>query len=99
MNYYYYYYYYCYRRRIFTEQLIITKLTKKMLLKILKLHYGLHKSPLLLHIMSQMNLIHTVFLLKAKLSLYLTTQALRHEEVWGSGCIDQRILDLGTNWR
>jgi hypothetical protein len=25
--------------------------------------------------------------------------ALRYEEVWGSGCIDPRILDLGTSWR
>jgi hypothetical protein len=25
--------------------------------------------------------------------------ALHHEDVWGSGCIDPRFLDLGTNWR
>jgi hypothetical protein len=25
--------------------------------------------------------------------------ALRHDDVWGSGCIDPRILDLGTSWR
>jgi hypothetical protein len=25
-------------------------------------------------------------------------QALRHEDVWGSGCIDPRFLDLGTSW-
>jgi hypothetical protein len=24
---------------------------------------------------------------------------LRHEDVWGKGCIDPRILDLGTSWR
>jgi hypothetical protein len=24
-------------------------------------------------------------------------RALRHEEVWGSGCTDSRILDLGTS--
>jgi hypothetical protein len=36
---------------------------------------------------------------RQKLSLYLTKQALRHEGVWGSGCIDLRFLDLGTNWR
>jgi hypothetical protein len=33
------------------------------------------------------------------LSLFLTNQALRHENVWGSGCIVPCILDLGTNWR
>jgi hypothetical protein len=26
-----------------------------------------------------------------------TNQALRHEDMWGSGCIDPRFLDLGTN--
>jgi hypothetical protein len=26
-------------------------------------------------------------------------QALRHEDVWGSGCIDPRFLDLGVTWR
>jgi hypothetical protein len=35
---------------------------------------------------------------KAK-SLCLTNQALRHEDVWGSECIDPRILNLGTSWR
>jgi hypothetical protein len=25
--------------------------------------------------------------------------ALRHEGVWGSGCIDPHFLDLGTSWR
>jgi hypothetical protein len=29
----------------------------------------------------------------------LTNQALRHEGVWGSGCIDPYFLDLGTTWR
>jgi hypothetical protein len=33
------------------------------------------------------------------ISLCLTTLALRHEDVWRSGCIDPRILDLGTSWR
>jgi hypothetical protein len=33
-----------------------------------------------------------------KLSLCLTSEALRHEGVWGSGCIDQRVLDLSTSW-
>jgi hypothetical protein len=32
---------------------------------------------------------------KAKLSLCLTNKALRHEDVWGNGCIDPRILDPG----
>jgi hypothetical protein len=31
---------------------------------------------------------------KSKLSL-----CLRHEDNWGSGCIDPRFVDLGTNWR
>jgi hypothetical protein len=37
--------------------------------------------------------------LKVKLSLCLTTKALRHEGIWGSGCIDPHFLDLGTSWR
>jgi hypothetical protein len=28
---------------------------------------------------------------------YLTNQALRHEGVWGSGCINPYFLDLGTS--
>jgi hypothetical protein len=36
---------------------------------------------------------------KVKMSLYLTISALRHEGVWGSGCIDPHFLDFGTNWR
>jgi hypothetical protein len=36
---------------------------------------------------------------KVKLSLCLTNQALRHEDVWRSGCIDPHFLDLGTSWR
>jgi hypothetical protein len=36
---------------------------------------------------------------KVKLSLCLTNQAIRHEGVWGSGCMDPRILDLGISWR
>jgi hypothetical protein len=36
---------------------------------------------------------------KVKLSLYLTNQALRHEDAWGSGCIDPHYLDRGTSWR
>jgi hypothetical protein len=36
---------------------------------------------------------------KIKLSLYLTNKALRHEGLWGSGCIDSHFLDLGTSWR
>jgi hypothetical protein len=36
---------------------------------------------------------------KVKLSLCLTNEALRHEGVWGSGCIDPHFLDLGTRWR
>jgi hypothetical protein len=34
---------------------------------------------------------------KVTLSLYLTNEALRHEGVWGSGCIDPHFLDLGTS--
>jgi hypothetical protein len=37
-------------------------------------------------------------LYKVKLSLCLTNYALRHEGVWGSGCIRPHI-DLGTSWR
>jgi hypothetical protein len=36
---------------------------------------------------------------KVKLSLYLTNEVLRHEGVWGSGCIDPHFLDLGSSWR
>jgi hypothetical protein len=36
---------------------------------------------------------------KVKLPLYLTNKALSHEDVWRRGCIDPRILDLGTSWR
>jgi hypothetical protein len=36
---------------------------------------------------------------KVNLSLCLTTKALLHEGVWGSGCIDPHFLDLGTSWR
>jgi hypothetical protein len=32
-----------------------------------------------------------------KLSPSLTNKALRHEGVWGSGCIDPHFLDLGTS--
>jgi hypothetical protein len=32
------------------------------------------------------------------MSLCLTNKALRHEGVWGNGCIDPRFLDLGTGW-
>jgi hypothetical protein len=35
---------------------------------------------------------------KAKLSLLLTNETLRHEDVWGSECIDSHFLDLGTSW-
>jgi hypothetical protein len=36
---------------------------------------------------------------KVKLSLCLTNYALRHEDVWESGCIEPRLLDLGTGSR
>jgi hypothetical protein len=36
---------------------------------------------------------------KVKLSLCLTNYKLRHEDVWGSVCIDPLILNLGTSWR
>jgi hypothetical protein len=35
---------------------------------------------------------------KVKLSLCSTSEALRHEGVCGSGCIDPHFLDLGTSW-
>jgi hypothetical protein len=25
--------------------------------------------------------------------------SLRHEDAWGSGCIDPRFLDLGSSWK
>jgi hypothetical protein len=34
-----------------------------------------------------------------KSSLCLSNEALLHEGVWGSGCIDPHFLDLGTSWR
>jgi hypothetical protein len=37
--------------------------------------------------------------IKVKLSLCLINGALRHEGVWGSGCIDPYFLYLGTGWR
>jgi hypothetical protein len=40
-----------------------------------------------------------IIIIKVKLSLCLINQALHHEGVWGSGCIDPRFLDLGTSWR
>jgi hypothetical protein len=36
---------------------------------------------------------------KVKLSLFLTNQARRHEDVWVSGCIDPRFLDLSSSCR
>jgi hypothetical protein len=35
---------------------------------------------------------------KVKLSLCFNNSALRQEGVWGSGCIDSRILGFGTSW-
>jgi hypothetical protein len=31
--------------------------------------------------------------------MFLTNEALCHEGIWGSGCIDPRFLDLATSWR
>jgi hypothetical protein len=42
---------------------------------------------------------HIAKLKKLKLSLCLINQALRHEDVWGSGGIDPCFLDLSTSWR
>jgi hypothetical protein len=36
---------------------------------------------------------------QVRLSLCLSNWALCHDVVWGSGCIDQLILDLSTSWR
>jgi hypothetical protein len=33
------------------------------------------------------------------LSLWLSNYALRHEDVWGSGCTEPHILDCGTSWK
>jgi hypothetical protein len=37
--------------------------------------------------------------MKAVKSLCGTNQALCHEGLWGSGCINPHFLDLGTSWR
>jgi hypothetical protein len=39
--------------------------------------------------------------MKGKVKLYLcwTNWALRHEGVWEIGCIDPRLIDIGTCWR
>jgi hypothetical protein len=36
---------------------------------------------------------------KVDLCLCLSNSALRHEDVWGSGCVDPCIFDLGISWR
>jgi hypothetical protein len=36
---------------------------------------------------------------KVKFTLCFTNEALLHEGVWGSGCIDPYFLDLGSSWR
>jgi hypothetical protein len=36
---------------------------------------------------------------EVKLSLCLTDQALRHEDIMGNGCIDPYFCGLGTSWR
>jgi hypothetical protein len=36
---------------------------------------------------------------KVKLSLCLINQALHHEGIWWSRCIDPHFLDLGASWR
>jgi hypothetical protein len=36
---------------------------------------------------------------KLSLYVYLTTYALRHEDVLGSGCTDPHFIDLGISWR
>jgi hypothetical protein len=38
-------------------------------------------------------------MVNVKLFVCLTNYALRHENVWVSGCIDSRFLDIGTSWR
>jgi hypothetical protein len=42
---------------------------------------------------------HRLTKILRKTSLCLTNQALRHEGVRRSGCIDPQFLDLGTSWR
>jgi hypothetical protein len=36
---------------------------------------------------------------KSKIALCLSNEVLRHQGLWGSGCIDPYFLDLGTSWR
>jgi hypothetical protein len=39
----------------------------------------------------------TLCVVKAKLSQYLTSCALTHEDVWGSGCRDERFPGIDAN--
>jgi hypothetical protein len=39
------------------------------------------------------------FLIKGGKAVPVLNKAQRHEDVWGSGCVDPRFLDLGTSWR
>jgi hypothetical protein len=36
---------------------------------------------------------------RINLSQCLTNEALRHGDLWGSGCTDPCFLDIGTRWR
>jgi hypothetical protein len=61
--------------------------------------YLLHLVPWLSHCRLLDFSIVTILRKRGKsLSLCLSNKALRHEEVWGSGCINPRFLDLGTSW-
>jgi hypothetical protein len=61
----------------------------KQLVMTLKPNFPSEKEPTI-PIMSKVNV---------KFSLCLTNWALRHEDGWGSGCIDPCFLDLGTSLR
>jgi hypothetical protein len=52
-----------------------------------------------LYISIEINILMIRSKVKVNLSLCLTNDALRHEDVWGSGCIDPQFLDFGTSWR
>jgi hypothetical protein len=42
---------------------------------------------------------YDVLKIKVNLFLCLTKLALRHVDLWGSGCINPHFLDLGISWR
>jgi hypothetical protein len=101
----------CIQRRTWSEQvirscyfLLITRLLSTYVSSKAVLWNGqLQKKLLFIHKFWRMHSFDFWRLLsgmvKVDLSLGLTNEALRHEGVGGSGCIDIHFLDLGTSWR